>query len=62
MKKLVLNETESKDLQKDGATYIYRGGFDILVEVNSYYIEGSDDESTKYIITIVNPFDKVVTK
>ena len=53
MKKLVLNEVESKILQRDGYVYIVRNGFDILVE---------GDKDCGYIITSINPYDKVVVK
>lgn len=56
MKKLVLNEKESLELQRDGAVHIERNGFEILVEKEDYYF------NSDYIITIINPYDKVVVK
>ena len=52
-KKLVLKEWESKELKKDGAVEITRNGFDILVEL---------DFDGDHRITIINPYDKVITK
>jgi hypothetical protein len=56
MKKLVLSELESLELQRDGAVEITRNGFDILVEIDRGF--GGGD----FIITVVCPYDKVVVK
>jgi hypothetical protein len=53
MKKLVLNEQESKELLEAGAVEIVRNGFDILVEKEKDF-KGGD-----YRITIINPYDRV---
>lgn len=55
MKKLILNETETKELEQDGVVEITRNGFDILVEKNR-----NTWEDEPYIITIINPFEQVV--
>lgn len=55
MKKLVLNKSESLELQRDGAVHIVRNGFfEILVELEKDFIDGD------YRITIVNPYGEVV--
>ena len=60
MRKLVLNANESLKLQKFGKVVIVRNGFDILVEkaneIDKRYI------NLDYIITVFNPYDKVVLK
>lgn len=56
-KKLVLNELESLELKRDGAIYIVRNGFDILVE-----IDYTDYMDTDYIIMVNNPYKEVVIK
>jgi hypothetical protein len=53
MKKLVLNELESLELQRVGAVEITRNGYDILVEKEKDF-KGGD-----YRITIINPYDTV---
>lgn len=55
MKKLVLTTGETRELNQYGAVEITRNGFDILVEKEKM----EDDE---YIITIINPYEKVVLK
>ena len=56
MKTLILNEWESIQLRKHGAVEITRNGFDILIEKDEDF-KGGD-----YIITVVNPYDKVLVK
>ena len=58
MKKLVLTYAESEQLKRCGAVEITRNGFDILVEKCAEW----EENETGYIITIVNPYDKVITK
>lgn len=55
MKKLILNEEESKDLEECGSVEIQRNGFDILVE-KDYSIESG------YVITLINPYEIVLTR
>lgn len=56
MKKLVLNKLESLELKRNGAVFIVRNGFDILVRIDKYtgYTEHN------YIIKIFNPYEEVV--
>lgn len=53
MKDLVLNEMETKELEKEGVVEIERNGFDIVVE------KAAEWEDEPYIITIINPFENV---
>ena len=57
MKKLVLNEVESKELLENGSIEIERNGFPITVEL----VESSSILS-HYRIAVVNPFEKIVIK
>ena len=59
MRKLILNDYETMQLEKYGAVEITRNGFDILIEKRSEW-EILDDNY--YDVTIVNPYDKVVLK
>lgn len=54
MKKLILTNEESVELVENGAVEITRNGFDILVEY--------DDVNEDYVVTIINPYEKVVVK
>lgn len=64
MKKLVLNEIESKELLETGSVEIERNGFPILLENNPYYDENQEEDylNPKYNITIINIYEKVITK
>ena len=55
MKKIVLTQEETDHLNKFGVVEITRYGFDIVVEK-------FDEMESGYMITIVNPFEKVVLK
>lgn len=55
MKKIVLNDEESKNLKEDGFVQITRNGFEICISVDNSYECG-------YSIDVVNPFDKVIVK
>ena len=54
MKKLVLNELESLELQELGWCMIVRDGFYILIQ------EEKDHLNPDYSITIFNPYDEIV--
>ena len=54
MKRLLLNERETKQLLEFGAVEIVRNGFDILVE------KGDDFKGGEYRITVVNPYNRVL--
>ena len=64
MKKLVLNEIETRKLKEQGAVEIERNGFPILVEVNDYFDENQEEDyfNKRYNVTIIDCFDKVVLK
>ena len=55
MKKLVLTKEDAKTLKEYGAVEITRNGFDILVEENREVGRG-------YIITVINPYEKIIIK
>ena len=57
MKKLILDKYETEQLNKYGAVEITRNGFDILVEKCKEW----DMNEMGYEITIVNPYDKIIT-
>lgn len=57
MKKLVLNESESKELLENGSIEIERNGFPIIVE-----LEESSAILSHYKITVINPFERIVIK
>ena len=57
MKKLILDKYETEQLNKYGAVEINRNGFDILVEKCKEW----DMNEMGYEITIVNPYDKIIT-
>ncbi len=54
MKRLLLNELETKHLLEFGAVEINRNGFDILVEKDDDFKVG------EYRITVVNPYNRVL--
>ncbi len=54
MKRLLLNELETKHLLEFGAVEIVRNGFDILVE------KDDDFKGEEYRITVVNPYNRVL--
>lgn len=64
MKKLVLNEEESKELLRDGAVEIERNGFPMLIEINPYFNEDKEEDymNKRYNVTIIDCFEKVVVK
>ena len=68
MRKLVLNEEESKELKERGVVEIERAGFSMLIEKNNdeeLYPECKDDELWQhfgYTITIIDDFDKIIIK
>lgn len=55
MKKLVLTKEESKALKEYGSVEVTRNGFDILVEEDR-------EVECGYIITIINPYEKIIIK
>ena len=57
-RKLVLSQQESDELRVNGVVYVERGGKSILVERNPIAVYDSLD----YIITIINPYERVVVK
>ena len=55
MKKLALTKEEAKFLKEYGTVEITRNGFDIVIEEDN-------DTGRGYIITIINPYEKIIIK
>ena len=64
LKKLVLNENESKELLETGSVEIERNGFPMLIEKNSYFNENEPESciNKRYNVIIIDIFDKVILK
>ena len=54
MKRLLLNDQETKHLLEFGAVEIVRNGFGILIE------KDDDFKGGEYRITVVNPYNRVL--
>lgn len=59
MRKLLLNDDESKELLEFGVIHIDRNGLEIIVKVNESL---KNLGKTEYDIMVVNPFNKVILK
>ncbi|MDD7591521.1 MAG: hypothetical protein PUJ92_00760 [Bacilli bacterium] len=55
MKKLILTKEEANSLKEYGVVEITRNGFDI-------HIEEDNEMGCGYIITILNPYGKIIIK
>lgn len=55
MKKLVLTKEETNHLKEYGVVEITRNGFDISIEEDK-------EMGLGYIITIINPYEKIIIK